>query len=116
MRVKGGITGVRKRKKILKATEGFRGRSKNARKLAMQSLDRAMAYNYRDRKVLKRRMRQLWITRITAAARSRGFSYSQLMGALRKNEIGLNRKVLADLAATDPSRFDQVIKAAGLSA
>lgn len=116
MRVKRGVTRTKKRKKILKATEGFRGRTKNARKLAMQALDRAMAYNYRDRKALKRQMRRLWIVRITAAARLRGISYSQLMGALKKNNIELNRKMLADLAATDPRQFDQVVRAAGLSA
>lgn len=115
MRVKGGVTGIRKRKKILQATEGFRGRSKNARKLAMQALDRAMAYNYRDRKVLKRTMRSLWITRITAAARARGYSYSKLMGALKKNQIDLNRKMLADIAATDPRQFDQIVRQSGLS-
>ena len=115
MRVKGGVTGIRKRKKVLKQTEGFRGRSKNARKLAMQSLDRALAYNYRDRKALKRNMRRLWITRITAAARLRGLSYSKLMGALNKAELHLNRKVLADLAATQPAHFDQILKSVGLS-
>jgi large subunit ribosomal protein L20 len=115
MRVKGGVTGIKKRKKILKQTEGFRGRSKNARKLAMQALDRALAYNYRDRKALKRTMRRLWITRITAAARMRGLSYSRLMGAMKKADLHLNRKILADLAATQPAQFDQVLKSAGLS-
>jgi len=114
MRVKGGPKGKNSRKKILKATEGFTGRARNANRIARETLDRAMVYNYRHRKSLKREMRKLWITRITAAARLRGLSYSKLIGALKTHQIALNRKMLADLAATDSQNFDQVVKAAGL--
>ncbi|TVQ80019.1 MAG: 50S ribosomal protein L20 [Bradymonadales bacterium] len=114
MRVKGGPKGKIRRKRVTKLTEGFRGRSKSSNKLARQALDRAMAFNYRDRKRLKRDMRSLWIIRITAAARLRGFSYSRLMDALRKSEIGMNRKMLAEIAATEPKAFDQILSASGL--
>lgn len=114
MRVKGGFVAKNRRKKVLKQTEGFTGRARNANKIAQQALDRAMAYNFRDRKNLKREMRSLWITRITAAARARGLSYSKLMGALTSQKILLNRKQLADLAMTNPKSFDQVVKSAGL--
>lgn len=113
MRVKGGVVTKNRRKRVTKSTEGFTGRARNAKRIASQALNRAMAYQYRDRKNLKREMRSLWITRITAAARSRGISYGQLMSSLRKENIGLNRKMLADLAATDPKAFDSVVKAAG---
>ena len=114
MRVKGGPKGKNRRSKILKATEGFQGRARNAFRIASRALDRAMAYNYRDRKNLKRNMRQLWITRITAAVRARGLSYSKFMGSLKAQNIDINRKMLADLAATNPHSFDEVIKAASV--
>lgn len=115
MRVKGGVVPKRRRNKITKLTEGYRGRNKNAHRIARHALERAMQYNYRDRKVFKREIRQLWITRITAAARARGLSYSRLMGALKANDILLNRKMLADLATTDPQAFDAVVQASGLN-
>jgi large subunit ribosomal protein L20 len=114
MRVKGGPGGKNRRKRVAKLTEGFRTRAKIGGKLARQALDRAMAYNYRDRKRLKRDMRTLWITRITAASRLRGFSYSRLIAALKANEMAFNRKMLADLAATEPKVFDQIVESAGL--
>lgn len=116
MRVKSGVKNKKRRSRILKKTEGFRGRARNTTVAAMQALDRAMAYNYRDRKVLKRDMRSLWITRITAAVRAQGFSYSRFIKALKDTNIELNRKMLADLAATDPKVFDAVLKASGLAA
>lgn len=115
MRVKGGPKAKNRRKKVLKQTEGFTGRARNANKIAQQALDRALQFQYRDRKHLKRDMRSLWITRITAAVRARGLSYSKFMGQLKTQNISLNRKVLADLAMTDPKAFDQVVKAVGLS-
>lgn len=114
MRVKGGPKSKNRRKRVLKKTEGFTGRARNTLVTAMEALDRAMAYNYRDRKALKPTMRGLWITRLTAAARARGLSYSKLINSLQTSKISLNRKMLADLAATEPQAFDQVLKAAGL--
>ena len=116
MRVKGGPKAKNRRKRILKKTEGFRGRTRNTAIAAAEALDRAMQYNYRDRKVLKREMRSLWITRLTAASRERGLAYSALIRSLQDKNIGLNRKMLADLAATEPKVFNQVLKAAGLIA
>lgn len=113
MRVKGGPKSKNRRKRVLKKTEGFRGRIRNTAVAAAEALDRAMAYNYRDRKAKKRDFRSLWISRITAATRQNGVSYSSFIHALKEKNILLNRKMLADLAATDPKVFDQVLKAAG---
>src|SRR5689334_3796168 len=113
MRVKGGPKAKNRRKRVLKKTEGFRGRIRNTAVAAAEALDRAMVYNYRDRKALKRNMRAIWITRVTAASRLRGFSYSKFMHALKEKNILLNRKMLADIAATDPKTFDQIASAAG---
>lgn len=113
MRVKGGPKSKNRRKRVLKQTEGFTGRPRNTLVAAMESLDRAMAYNYRDRKAKKRNMRGLWITRLTAAARAHGISYSNLFKGLKAKKIDLNRKMLADLAMTAPKAFEQVLKAAG---
>jgi len=109
MRVKGGPRSKNRRKKVLEQTKGFTGRARNANKVAREALDRSLAFATRDRRVKTRNFRSLWITRITAACRARGFSYSRFIGALKKNEISINRKMLADLAATDPRAFDQVV-------
>jgi len=116
MRVKGGPKSKNRRKRVLKLTEGFTGRSRNAAACAAEALDRAMAFNYRDRKHNKRDFRRLWITRITAGARQWGSSYSALMHALKNKNVQLNRKMLADLAATEPKVFEQVLKNVGLAA
>jgi len=116
MRVKGGPKSKNRRKRVLKRTEGFTGRARNTAVTAAEALDRAMAFNYRDRKQHKRRIRTLWITRLTAASRAGGFSYSKLIHSLKLKEVSLNRKMLADLAATEPQAFDQIIKFAGLAA
>ena len=79
-------------------------------KTAKESVERAMLYSYRDRRVRKREFRKLWITRINAAVRPHGLSYSQFIHLLEKNNIALNRKVLADLAVTDPPAFEKVVK------
>ncbi|MBN8555824.1 MAG: 50S ribosomal protein L20 [Deltaproteobacteria bacterium] len=115
MRVKGGTKSKNRRKRVLKKTEGFTGRARNTLVTATEALDRAMAFNYRDRKVLKRNIRSLWITRLTAAARAHGTSYSRLINALKTKKIDLNRKMLADLAATEPKVFTQILKVAGLA-
>jgi len=115
MRVKGGPKAKNRRKRVLKHSEGFRGRIRNTAVAAAEAVDRAMVFNYRDRKVKKRTMRSTWILRLTAAGRARGLNYSGIIRALKLKDIVINRKMLADLAATEPKAFDQVLKTAGLS-
>ena len=98
-----------RRKKVLKLAKGYFGRRKNVWTVAKNAVDKAMLYAYRDRKTNKRNFRALWITRINAAARLHGLSYSQFMGKVKANEIQLNRKVLADLAMNHPDAFKAVI-------
>ncbi|MCH1538767.1 MAG: 50S ribosomal protein L20 [Flavobacteriaceae bacterium] len=98
-----------RRKKVLKQAKGYFGRRKNVWTVAKNAVDKAMLYAYRDRKTNKRNFRSLWITRINAAARLHGLSYSQFMGAVKANEIELNRKVLADLAMNHPDAFKAVV-------
>ncbi|MCA6066323.1 50S ribosomal protein L20 [Chryseobacterium sp. RG1] len=98
-----------RRKKILKQAKGFFGRRKNVWTVAKNAVEKAMQYAYRGRKEKKRNFRALWITRINAGARVHGMSYSQFMGALKKNNIELNRKVLADLAMNHPEAFKAVV-------
>ncbi|WP_346985375.1 50S ribosomal protein L20 [Chryseobacterium sp. POE27] len=98
-----------RRKKILKQAKGFFGRRKNVWTVAKNAVEKAMQYAYRGRKEKKRNFRALWIMRINAGAREQGMSYSQFMGALKKNNIELNRKVLADLAMNHPEAFKAVV-------
>ena len=98
-----------RRKKILKQAKGYFGRRKNVWTVAKNAVDKAMLYAYRDRKTNKRNFRSLWITRINAAARLHGLSYSQFMGKVKNNGIELNRKVLADLAMNHPDAFKAVV-------
>ena len=98
-----------RRKKVLKQAKGFFGRRKNVWTVAKNAVEKAMQYAYRGRKEKKRTIRSLWITRINAGARQYGMSYSQFMGALKKNNIELNRKVLADLAMNHPEAFKAVV-------
>ncbi len=99
-----------RRKKILKAAKGFWGRKKNVYTVAKNAVEKGMQYAYRDRKAKKREFRALWIQRINAGAREYNMSYSQFMGALKKNNIELNRKVLADLAMNHPDAFKAVVQ------
>jgi len=94
-----------RRKRILKRAKGFFGAKKGQIREGRHVVERAMAFNYRDRKVRKRDFRRLWITRINAAARLNGMSYSAFMGGLKKAEIDIDRKVLADLAVHDAQGF-----------
>jgi large subunit ribosomal protein L20 len=115
MRVKKGFKARRRRNRILKLAKGYRGRRKNCYKRANQAVERALDYASRDRMQRKRDFRRLWIVRINAAARTVGLSYSKLIAGLAKANIGLNRKVLSDMAIADPSGFAAVantIKAA----
>ena len=98
-----------RRKKVLKQAKGYFGRRKNVWTVDKNAVDKAMLYAYRDRKTNKRNFRALWITRINAAARLHGLSYSQFMGKVKANEIELNRKVLADLAMNHPDAFKAVV-------
>jgi len=98
-----------RRKKVMKQAKGYFGRRKNVWTVAKNAVDKAMLYAYRDRKVKKRNFRSLWIMRINAAARLHGMSYSQFMGGMKANSIGLNRKVLADLAMNQPEAFKALV-------
>lgn len=111
-RVKRGNTARKRRKKILKQAKGYYGGRHRYFKHAKETLHRAWQYQYRDRRRKKRDFRRLWITRINAAARQHGMSYSRFMGGLNKAGIELNRKVLADMAVFDPEAFEQVVEAA----
>lgn len=107
-RVKRGFKARRRRKKILKAAKGFReGHSKQLR-TARITVDRARVYAYRDRRVRKREFRSLWITRINAAARENGLSYSKFISGLKEAGIHLDRKILADMAVQEPGAFSQL--------
>ena len=99
-----------RRKKILKRTKGFWGRGKNVWTVAKNNWEKGQQYAYRDRKNKKREFRALWINRINAACRQNEVSYSVFMGLLHKNNIELNRKVLADLAMNHPEAFTAVVK------
>ncbi|WP_298527970.1 50S ribosomal protein L20 [uncultured Christiangramia sp.] len=99
-----------RRKKVLKQAKGYFGRRKNVWSVAKNAVDKAMLYAYRDRKAKKRNFRSLWIMRINAAARQEGLSYSQFMGKIKTSEIGLNRKVLADLAMNHPEAFKAIVE------
>ncbi len=108
MRVKRGFKARKRRKKILKLAKGFRGGRSKLIRTASDAVDKALMYSYRDRRARKRDFRRLWITRINAAARMNDLSYSRLMNGLKKAGIDLDRKVLADLAVSDPSGFTQI--------
>ena len=98
-----------KRTRILKKTKGYYGARKNVWTVAKNTYEKGLTYAYRDRKAKKRNFRALWIQRINAAARQYGISYSQFMGKLAKQNIGLNRKVLADLAMNNPQAFEAIV-------
>ena len=103
---------LRRRKKILKAAKGFRGGNRRLLKTATVAVMRSRYYAYRDRKRRKGDFRKLWIIRINAAARENGLSYSTLMGGLKKADIALDRKILAEMAVSDPTGFSAVAKMA----
>ena len=113
MRVKRGFKARRRRKKVLKLAKGFRaGRSKLFR-TAADAVDKALMYSYRDRRARKRDFRRLWIARINAAARINNLSYSKFIHGCKLANVELDRKVLADLAITDPAGFAQIANLAG---
>ncbi len=104
------VASRKKRKKILKQAKGYFGRRKNVWTVAKNAVEKGLTYAYRDRRNKKRNFRSLWITRINAAARLHGLTYSELISKLKQNNIELNRKVLADLAMNNPTAFAQIIK------
>ena len=110
MRVKGGVVARRRRNKVLKRASGYYSSGSRLFIYAKERNDRALAYSYRDRKQKKRHFRKLWITRISAATKLNGVSYSKFMGALLKTEIDLDRKVLADMAIFDPKAFSELVQ------
>ncbi|MEB3288973.1 MAG: 50S ribosomal protein L20 [Leptolyngbya sp.] len=112
-RVKRGNVARKRRNKILKLAKGFRGSHSKLFRTANQQVMKALRYAYRDRRNRKRDFRRLWITRINAAARLHDVSYSQLMGQLKKANIEINRKMLAQMAVLDPSGFAKVVEVAG---
>ena len=111
-RVKRGNVARKRRKKILKLAKGFRGSHSTLFRTANQQVMKALRYAYRDRKKRKRDFRRLWIARINAACRQHGMSYSKFMGSLKKSNIEINRKMLAQMAILDPDGFSKVAEMA----
>jgi len=111
-RVKGGKTAHARHRKIIKMAKGYRGRSKNCFRIAVQRVEKALQYAYRDRRVRKRNFRSLWIQRINAASRMHGLTYSRFMNGMKRAGIELDRKVLADIAVKDPDGFAALAKEA----
>jgi large subunit ribosomal protein L20 len=108
MRIKRGFKARRRRNKVLKLAKGFRGGHSKLFRTAADTVDRALMYAFRDRRVRKRDFRRLWIVRVNAAARMNDLSYSRFMNGLKKAGVELDRKVLADLAVSDPAGFTQI--------
>jgi large subunit ribosomal protein L20 len=108
MRIKRGFKARRRRKKVLQLAKGFRGGRSKLFRTAADAVDKALMYAYRDRRQRKRDFRKLWIARINAAARMHNLSYSRFINGLKKAGVELDRKVLADLAITDPTGFGQI--------
>jgi large subunit ribosomal protein L20 len=111
-RVKGGVKTRRRHKRILKMAKGYYGTRRTMFYVANETVERALAYAYRDRKVKKREFRKLWIQRINAAVRPHGLSYSAFIDRLKKTNIVLDRRVLAKLAAVDPAGFEAIVNTA----
>lgn len=111
-RVKRGMTAHARHKKIMGMAKGYRGRSKNVFRVAVEKVEKALQYAYRDRRAKKRSFRALWIQRINAAARLNDMTYSRFMSGLIKAGIELDRKVLADIALKEPANFAKLVEAA----
>ncbi|MDI9570233.1 MAG: 50S ribosomal protein L20 [Pseudomonadota bacterium] len=108
-RVKRAVTAKKKRRKILKLAKGFFGARRRLRRTATEAVDKAMKYAFRDRRTRKRDFRRLWIARISAAARLNDITYSRLIDGMRKAEVAIDRKILADLAVHDPQAFKEIV-------
>ena len=109
-RAQNKVASHRRRKRILQKAKGYWGARSKVLTVAKHHVDKGMQYAYRDRRTKKRTFRQLWITRINAACRMHGTTYSRLIAALAKKEVDINRKVLADLAVHNPEAFTEVVK------
>ena len=109
-RVKGAMNTRKRHKKILKLAKGYRGAKSKLFRTANQAVMKSLTYAYRDRKQKKRNFRQLWIARINAATRANGMSYSVFMNGLKKNRIEINRKMLAEIAVSDPAAFTKLVE------
>ncbi|MDL2328892.1 50S ribosomal protein L20 [Desulfosarcina sp. OttesenSCG-928-A07] len=108
MRIKRGFKARRRRQKVLKLARGFRGGHSKLFRTAADTVDRALHYAFRDRKQRKRQFRRLWVARINAAARMNDLSYSRFIAGLKKADVVLDRKVLAELAISDPAGFSRI--------
>ena len=111
-RIKRSVHARKKRRKVLEQAKGYWGLKKSSYRYAKEQVDHSLVYAYRDRKNRKRTFRRLWIVRINAAARENGLSYNQFVAGLRKADIALDRKVLADLAVNEPAAFAAVAERA----
>ncbi len=111
-RIKGAVNAHKKRRKVLKLAKGYFGAKSRQYRAANEQVARSLRYAYVGRKMRKRDFRRLWITRINAAARMNDTSYSVLMNGLKKNNITINRKMLADIAVNDPEAFKQIVLSA----
>ena len=111
-RVKRGVTGHARHKKVLSMARGYQGRGKNAFRVAIQRVEKALQYAYRDRRTRKRQFRRLWIQRINAGARAHGLTYSQFINGLGKAGVEIDRKVLSDLAVREPEAFRALVEQA----
>jgi large subunit ribosomal protein L20 len=111
-RVKRGVTRHRRHRDIIKAAKGYRGRNKNVFTVALEKVEKALQYAYRDRRAKKRTFRGLWIQRINAGAREYGLTYSQFINGVKKAGIEMDRKVLAELAHQEPEAFKAVAEQA----
>ena len=111
-RIKGGMNAKKKHNRTLKLAKGYRGARSKQYRVAKQSVMRALTSSYAGRKQRKRQMRQLWIARINAAARMNGLTYSQLINGLKKANVVINRKMLAEMAVSDPAAFTKVAELA----
>ena len=110
-KVKRGVIRHARHKKVIDAAKGFYGRRKNVFRVAKQAVDKARQYAYRDRRVRKRDFRSLWIQRINAAVRAHGMTYSQFIFGLSKTDFDLDRKILSEIAISEPQTFNEIVNA-----
>ena len=108
-RIKGGLNAKKKHNRVLKLAKGYRGAKSKLYKTANQAVMKSLVYAYRDRKAKKREFRQLWIARINAATRANGMSYSKFMNGLKQKGIEINRKMLSEIAISDPEAFKKLV-------
>lgn len=111
-RVKRGVTAHARHKKVIKLAKGYRGRASTCFRVAIEKVEKALRYSYRDRKNRKRDMRSLWIVRINAAVREQGFTYARFINGLKKAGIELDRKQLSEMAISEPAAFKSLVEAA----